>query len=228
MILRVRPALTVLFDPGCSRLCDMCHSFLNATTTCEYCGRFAVCTGCARFGDPFRRHREGECKRWLALPEKIRSQPKLDVLWLLIRYRAALAEHEEGWRGGTLSNMSATAGEELSRPTSSKEPPHEPQELDLPIEAERESGLASNLNYSGHDDIPRESIAGLAVLQANDAVVPPEQLQRFAALADLSPSTVLQLIMKARLTDSVRHAPPLNLQSFRWCSCVHCTHLKSY
>jgi len=95
--LKVRPALTLIFEPYSSEVCLACNKITtpagvsgSTDKRCRTCKRFAVCGECDAAFNLFEWHKEGECKRWMKLPEGMRQQRQLDVQFMLVRYRAAM------------------------------------------------------------------------------------------------------------------------------------------
>ena len=91
VVVCVRPALTLLFEPFCATHCLGCFADLHAVPGRQClpdgggCGRFAVCQACDEAFGLFDWHARGECRRWQSLPVAVRSQQKIDVLWMLVR-----------------------------------------------------------------------------------------------------------------------------------------------
>lgn len=149
IVLRIRPALTVLFHPFCSTHCAGCfvdlHSFPGLQ--CVECERFAVCKDCDEAFDLYEWHKRGECRRWLHLDPRIRNQERVDVLWLLIRYRAACDEDMDFTQ---VTNM---------------------------ISATNLSELAAATKIADDAGSGKESLAELKDLLGNNAELPADQVQ---------------------------------------------------
>ena len=86
VVVSVRPALTLLFEPFCFTHCLGCFADLHVTPgrRCGDCERFAVCRDCDLAYDLFEWHASpaaplGECARWKALPEPVSPPPPLLV-----------------------------------------------------------------------------------------------------------------------------------------------------
>lgn len=105
-IVRIRPALSVVFDAQAPLVCGFCFSALAAADVqpCTKCSRFAVCGACRDLGyDEWHRH---ECEAFCNLPAGARKGKDTSTIRMLLRHKAT-AEHGE-WCGAS----AAAAGKE--------------------------------------------------------------------------------------------------------------------
>mmetsp|Transcript_32169 Transcript_32169/g.37806 ORF Transcript_32169/g.37806 Transcript_32169/m.37806 type:complete len:418 (+) Transcript_32169:67-1320(+) len=120
--LHVRPSLVLLFEPYCHTHCIGCFANLHQVPgrQCEKCNRFAVCQDCDLTYGLYDWHASGECIRWNKLPQNVTRNQKLDVLWLLVRYRSAL--HQDIDYTDITTNDHSTSQGENSVTSLEKEP----------------------------------------------------------------------------------------------------------
>lgn len=190
----VRPALTLLFEPFCYTHCLGCFADLHAVPgrRCSDCERFAVCQQCDQDYGLFEWHAGGECRRWQTLPPKIRQQKRLDALWLLVRYRAALDADAD------FTDVSEAASAAASGAAS--------------LEAALRAAAAAQDACAGGAG-GKEPVRSLDDLQGNEVapeLLPVAQLAGFAQLADLAPHTVRALVLRLRTNAGAIHFPAQN------------------
>ena len=80
-------------------LCSLCH-LPTPKPVCPKCARVVLCDACQAANPSYMEwHSAHECPRWCKLPLSVRAQPRLDVLWMLVRYATALEEDMSGQGG---------------------------------------------------------------------------------------------------------------------------------
>ncbi len=105
-IVRIRPALSVVFDTQAPLVCGFCFSASAAADIqpCKKCSRFAVCGACRGLGyDNWHSH---ECEAFCNLPAGARKGKDTSTIRMLLRHKAT-TEHGE-WCGAS----AAAAGKE--------------------------------------------------------------------------------------------------------------------
>jgi len=105
-IVRVRPAISVVFDAQAPIVCGFCFSATAAADvqSCKKCARFAVCATCRDAG--YGEWHQHECEAFCKLPAGARQGKDTSTLRMLLRHKA-VTDHGD-WCGAA----AAGAGKE--------------------------------------------------------------------------------------------------------------------